>query len=252
MNTTTIYQLTVSPDFVPDRISGWYVFNTWLQRALNIRVHCELYENFGAQHQAIREDKVDLIYANPLDATMLVRDKNFVTLAKAQGVSDECTIAASVHSAVHNIEALQANTRVALTLDQNINLMGMMMLESVDLDESNIVPVSVDSYVLVAKALLNGKADIGFFSKDTRNEFSTAIREQLRPLVTSQTADIQHVLLASPRLVERVPELSEHLRTMSQTQNGASVLEALGFQGWDLLSQEDTEFMIDIIDTLKA
>lgn len=56
---------TVSPDFPADRISGWYVFNTWMQRALAAGIHLELYDDFRTQREAIAADKVDLIYANP-------------------------------------------------------------------------------------------------------------------------------------------------------------------------------------------
>ena len=74
-------QLTVSPDFSPDHIAGWYVFNTWLQRKLGVRIHLELYDDFDSQRQAIAANKVDLIYANPYDAAMLVREKGFVAIA---------------------------------------------------------------------------------------------------------------------------------------------------------------------------
>lgn len=63
---------TVSPSFPNERISDWYIFNTWLQRALSVPIHLELYNSFGAQRAAIAEGKVDLIYANPFDASLLV------------------------------------------------------------------------------------------------------------------------------------------------------------------------------------
>jgi phosphonate transport system substrate-binding protein len=66
---------TVSPSFPNERISDWYIFNTWLQRALSLPIHLELYNSFGAQRAAIAEGKVDLIYANPFDASLLVREK---------------------------------------------------------------------------------------------------------------------------------------------------------------------------------
>jgi phosphonate transport system substrate-binding protein len=252
MNDDTVYQMTVSPDFTPARLVGWYVFNTWLQRSLEMHFHCEMYNDFETQRVAIRADKVDLIYANPLDATMLVREKNFTPVARAQGVTDECIIAVAVGSPVLSVEALKPQTRVAYTNDEHINLIGMIMLESADLGKDNIVPVVVDNYILIAKALITNTADIGFFPKDTWNEFSNAIRKELRPLVTSQISDIQHVLIAGPRLAALVPKLREQLQNMVSVRNGASVLESLGFQGWEGLAQEDTEFMIDLIDTLKA
>ncbi|MGC8697817.1 MAG: PhnD/SsuA/transferrin family substrate-binding protein [Halothiobacillus sp.] len=252
MSTEPIFQLTVSPDFTPAHISGWYIFNTWLQRNLNVRAHCELYDDFESQRQAIRDDRVDLIYANPFDAAMLVREKNFTAIAKAIGVTDECVIAVAAESSFQHLEDLKPGARLAKTDDPDINLIGMIMLESVDLNDDSVEPVVVDSYVLVAKALLRGTADIGFFLKDSCDEFSGAIRKQLRPLVHSQIGDIQHILLASPRLVAHSASLRHALAEMPNNPQGNSVLESLGFMGWQLLEQEDTEFMIDMIDTLKA
>ena len=62
---------TVSPSFPAERISDWYIFNTWLQRALSIPIHLELYSGFSAQRQAIADGLVDMIYANPFDASLL-------------------------------------------------------------------------------------------------------------------------------------------------------------------------------------
>ena len=41
------YVMTVSPDFPPAQIAGWYIFNTWLQRQLGVQIHVELYQNFA-------------------------------------------------------------------------------------------------------------------------------------------------------------------------------------------------------------
>ncbi|HQS02169.1 MAG: phosphate ABC transporter substrate-binding protein [Halothiobacillus sp. 24-54-40] len=252
MSSEPIYQLTVSPDFTPSHISGWYIFNTWLQRCLNARVHCELYDDFESQRQAIVDDRVDLIYANPFDAAMLVREKNFTALAKAMGVTDECVIAVAETSHITCLEDLKPGTRLAKTDDPDINLIGMIMLESVDLSDDSVTPLLVDSYVLVAKALIQNNAEVGFFLKDAFNEFSGAVRKQLRPLVSSEISDIQHMLLASPRLMAHTEPLRQALADMPKHLQGNSVLEALNFTGWQLLEQEDTEFMIDMIDTLKA
>lgn len=252
MSTEPVYQLTVSPDFTPAHISGWYLFNTWLQRTLGVRVHCELYDNFGSQRQVIENNGVDLIYANPFDAAMLVREKNFSVIARAVGVTDECVIAVAEHSAITCLEDLKSGARLAQTDDPDINLIGMIMLESVDLSDANIETQVLGSYVLVAKALMQETADVGFFLKDSWDEFSGVIRKQLRPLLSSQIGDICHVLLASPRMAAQVEPLKTALASLHESPKGASVLESLGFKSWQTLEQEDTEFMIDLIDTLKA
>ncbi|MEW6445592.1 MAG: phosphate/phosphite/phosphonate ABC transporter substrate-binding protein, partial [Pseudomonadota bacterium] len=202
MSLSHTYQLTVSPDFTPDHLSGWYIFNTWLQRNLGLHIHLEMYDNFEAQREAIREDRVDLIYANPFDASMLVREKGFRAIARPLGIADECLIAVPIDSPAQHIEDLAPGTRIASTDDPDINLVGMIMLEPADLNSENVQTVVRDGYVLVAKALLKGEADVGFFLKEAWDGLSNMVRKQLRPLVVSQISDIQHAFLIGPRLLD--------------------------------------------------
>lgn len=245
-------QLTVSPDFSPDHIAGWYVFNTWLQRKLGVRIHLELYDDFDSQRRAIAADQVDLIYANPYDAAMLVREKGFVALAAPAERPDEAVIAVQADSAAQCVEDFRPGLRVAVTRDPDVNLIGMIMLEPADLARDNVVTQQVASYVLVAKHLLLGKADCGFFLKEAFDDLSAPIRRQLRPLVTSQIGVVRHVLMAGPRMREHGERLTQLLLGMhtGQAEGGARVLEALGLSAWEPQAQEDTEFMIDLMDTL--
>lgn len=246
------YTITVSPDFSPDHIAGWYIFNTWLQRQLGVSIHLELYDDFESQRKAIAEDKIDLIYANPFDAAMLVREKGFTAVARPQGKADEAVIAVSAESAAGCVEDLQPGLRVASTDDPDVNMMGMIMLEPADLSADNIEQKQAGNYVLVAKALLRNEADAGFFLKEAYDDLSRIIREQLKVLITSQIGVIQHCVLAGPRAAELRETMSAALLAMGDDPKGQGVLEAMGLKGWDALSQEDTEFMIDLMDTLVS
>ena len=244
-------ELTVSPDFSPDHIAGWYVFNTWLQRRLGTRIHLELYDDFVSQRTAIAADKVDLIYANPYDAAMLVREKGFTVLAAPINRPDEAVIAVPVGSEFEAVEDFKPGLRLAVTRDPDVNLIGMIMLEPADLNKGNTNTQQVDSYVLVAKYLLTGKADAGFFLKDAYDDLSQVIRKQLKVLVTSQISDVRHTLLIGPRCTEFKEPLRNLLLSMSNSvADGKGVLESLGLDGWEELDQEATEFMIDLMDTL--
>lgn len=246
-------ELTVSPDFSPEHIAGWYVFNTWLQRRLGVRIHLELYQDFTSQRQAIAQDKVDLIYANPYDAAMLVREKGFVAIAAPIGRPDEVVIAVPASSAAESVEDLQPGTRIAVTRDPDVNLLGMILLESADLNRENTATEQVSTYVVLARTLLQGKADCGFFLKEAFDDLSAPIRKQLRPVMTSQISIVRHVLLVGPRCNEIRDTLQELLLEMSSpTSDGRRTLEALGLSGWEKQDQEDTEFMIDLMDTLMV
>jgi phosphonate transport system substrate-binding protein len=246
------YVMTVSPDFPPAQIAGWYIFNTWLQRQLDVPIHVELYPNFASQRLAIQNDGIDLIYANPFDAAMLVREKGFKAIATPLHKSDEAVIAVAIDSSVRHVEDLLPGTRIAATDDPDVNLISMIMLEPADLSTQNVQTQTVDSYVLVAKQLLQGKADVGFFLRDAFETLSGMIQRQLREVIRSEIHVIRHVLLASPRMLAMQPELQRLLPAMSNDVKGSSVLQSLGLLGWEMQEQEDTEFMIDLMDTLVS
>ncbi len=63
------FMFTVSPDFTPDHLSGWYIFNTWLQKHTDLAIHLEMYNDFQSQREAIKNDKIDMIYDNTNEET---------------------------------------------------------------------------------------------------------------------------------------------------------------------------------------
>jgi len=246
------YQFTVSPDFTPDHLSGWYIFNTWLQKHTDLAIHLEMYNDFQSQRAAINTDNVDLIYANPFDAAMLVREKGFLPLVKAEGAADEALIVVSSASHFNDVDDFNPGTRIAYTEDPDVRLMGMIMLEPGDLDASNTLAVMADNYVLVAKHLLKGDADVGIFLAEAYDDLSSMVKKQLRVLVRSQISVIHHALMIGPKLQTRRNEIQQLLVSMPSDEKGPGVLQSLGFSAWTIVDDEEMEFMIDLMDTLNT
>ena len=246
------YQFTVSPDFLPTQQPGWHIFNTLLQKNLGVDMHLELYDSFESQRDAIKAGKVDLIYANPYDASILVREKGFLPLVKPKGKSDEAMVVVNTEHASQHIEDLQPGLRIASTADPDIQMMGMIMIEPADLNSENTTKKTCDTYVMVAKELLRGESDIGFFLSDAFNSLSGTIRNQLRPLVGSQIQVIHHTLMIGPELLNRQDDLLRMLVSMGNDAKNGDVLESIGLAGWDPMDLEEMEFMIDLVDTLAV
>ena len=244
------YIMTVSPDFSPKHIAGWYIFNTWLQIQLSQNIHLELYNSFDVQRKAIEQDEIDIIYANPFDAAMLVRDKGFKAIAKPHHKPDEAVIAVASQSDIHKIEDLQVGTRIAKTDDPDVNMIGMIMLEPADLNAKNTSSTTVDTYVLVAKQIFQNKADVGFFLKEAYDDLSKFVKEQLRVLVSSQIHVITHTVLISPKAQTHQDDIQQLLVNMPNLPKGQGVLDSMGIKSWEVQTQEDAEFMIDLMDTL--
>jgi phosphonate transport system substrate-binding protein len=245
------YNFTVSPDFGPEHLAGWYVFNTWLQRMLGEAVHLEIYPDFNSQREAITADRVDLIYANPYDASMLVREKGFVPLVRPKGKSDEAIVAvAASRDDLNTVEDLKPGVIVATTDDPDVHMMGMIMLEPASLNKDNIRLQICDTYVLVAKQLIKGQSDAGIFFAEAFNDLSSMVRNQLKVLVSSDIQVVHHSLMMGPALLAHRERLCDALLTMTADEKSRGVLTALGFEQWELVDQEAMEFMIDLMDTL--
>ncbi|WP_457668527.1 phosphate/phosphite/phosphonate ABC transporter substrate-binding protein [Thiolapillus sp.] len=245
------YQFTVSPDFGPEQLAGWHIFNTWLQRQLNTDIHFETFDNFENQRQAIREDKVDIIYANPYDASFLVREKNFVAVATPRK-PDETTIVVQADSPIQTVEALTPGCTIAQTDDPDISMMGMIMLEPANLDAGNTEISVQDSYIQVAKTLIQGNADVGFFMTEAFDALSNLVKSQLRPLVSSDIQIVSHVLLIGPEMASKKDELTSKLAAMDTDSQGQKLLQSLKFEKWVPVDEEEMEFMIDLIEALAA
>ncbi|MCG8122470.1 MAG: phosphate/phosphite/phosphonate ABC transporter substrate-binding protein [Candidatus Thiodiazotropha taylori] len=243
--------MTVSQDFTPDHIGGWYIFNTWLQKSLQRPIHLERYDNFKQQRKAIGDDQIDLIYANPYDASILVRDKGFVPVARPGQTSDEAIIAVNQSSDIEDVETLGADTVIALTEDPDVNLICDIMLEPAEIHNSSKQRLIMGSYPLVAKTLINGIADIGFFLVEAYQSLSRLTKQNLRVLVRSQINVMHHTLLIGPQLKEHRDLLSRHLLTMKSNSKGAGVMDSMGFDDWEDMPDEEMEFMIDLMDTLN-
>ncbi|MDD5035729.1 MAG: phosphate/phosphite/phosphonate ABC transporter substrate-binding protein [Methylococcaceae bacterium] len=246
----TTHVFTVSPDFTPDHLSGWFIFNTWLQKTLDAHFHLQLYDDFHSQRAATLADKIDLIYANPFDAPMLVREKGFKPLARFASVTDEAIIAVNAESPYLKVEDLKPGVKLATTEDPDVHMMGMIMLEPADLDTSTVEIIECDSYVLVAKQLIKQTADAGIFLVEAFEDLSSVIRRQLRILVRSQIQVVHHSLMIGPHIMEYREKLLDALLTMQDSEKGRGVLEALGCPKWEYVDDEEMEFMIDLMDTL--
>ncbi|HFC09119.1 MAG TPA: phosphate/phosphite/phosphonate ABC transporter substrate-binding protein [Chloroflexi bacterium] len=245
------FQLTVSPDFPPNRIAGWYIFNTWLQKALDLPIHLELYPSFEAQREAIGQGKVDLIYANPYDAAMLIREKGFTALARPQGKMDEAVVVAAADAPYDTVDDLEPGLRLAVTNDPAVNLLGMMMLEPAELDASNLEVRQVESYPVAVKLLLQGEADMAFLLKEALEKLTATTRRQLKVLVDSQIGDLYHAFLVGPRLADKHEAVRSALVNMHTEAKGKDVLENLGFPAWEAVSADEAEFMMNLVEALK-
>ena len=241
----------IAPDFSPARFAGWHMLNTLLQRRSGIHLHLLTPASPAEQAALLAEGKVDLVYANPFDAVDMIRNQGYVPFARPADRFDEMVIATGAESSLQKLEDIQPGSRIALTDNKDVKLIGLRLLEPADLNESLIKWVPAESFQAVARQTIKGEVQAGFFLAEAYASLTRMTRSQLRVLVESRISDISHVVLAHPRMASDLPRISESLLGIGREPADGEVLEALGIpKGFELMEQEDAEFMIDLMDTL--
>lgn len=241
----------IAPDFSPERFAGWHMLNTALQRRSGIHLHLVTPASAHEEAEILASGQVDLVYANPFDAVDMIRTKGYVPFGRPAQHFDEMVIATGIESGVGCVEDLKPGCRIALTDNRDVKLIGLRLLEPADLNETLVDWVMVDSYQAAARKALKGEVDAAFFLADAFSSLTRMTRSQLRVLVESAISDISHVLLAHPRLAEQLPAIEKAFFGIGQLAGDSELLGALGLpHGFEPLSQEQAEFMIDLMDTL--
>ena len=241
----------IAPDFSPERFAGWHMLNTLLQRRSGVKLHLLTPASPAEQVELLAAGNVDLVYANPFEAVDMIRHQGYVPFARPAGKFDEMVIATAAESALQRLEDIRPGSRIALTDNKDVKLIGLRLLEPADLTEALIEWVPVENFQATARLILKGEVQAGFFLAEAYASLTRMTRNQLRVLVESRISDISHVVLAHPRMAGDLPRVSQALLGIGSEPADRDVLDALGLpKGFEPMSQEDAEFMIDLMDTL--
>ena len=245
------FNLLIAPDFAPERFAGWHMLNTVLQKKSGLALHLLTPASAAEQAELIASGKADAVYANPFDAASMIREAGFAAVARPIGKSDEMVIATAAGSAASGVEDLKPGCRIALTDNRDVKLIGLRLLEPADLTEADIQWQMVDNYQAAARLAMKGEVDASFFLAEAYHSLSRLTKSQLKTLIESRLADITHVLLAREGVAEHVPALRDALTGMAGSPDGQVVLDELGIpKGFEPMSDEDVEFMLDLMETL--
>ena len=246
----TTHNMLIAPDFSPERFAGWHMFNTLIQKRANLNMHLNIPASHAEQKQIINEGNIQIIYANPFDAAALIREQGYRAVARPIGKSDEMVIAAAANSDITRLEDIQSGAAIAMADNRDVKLIGLRLLEAVDLEESDLKWDVTETYQAAARKVIKGEAQAAFFLAEIFHSFSRLTKAQLSVLIESDLADISHVLLIKDGFSDSQIFIDAVLN-LHNDDEGRDALTELGMpQGFEAMSEEDGEFMIDLMQTL--
>lgn len=244
------YNFLIAPDFSPERFAGWHMFNTVLQKRSDVAVHLVTPASHAEQDQAITTDNISVIYANPFDAAKLVREHGYRAIARPIAKANEMVIASSAKGDIKTLDDVKSGQTVVMADNQDVLLIGLRLLEAVDITESDLKFDITETYQAAARHVIQGKADIAFFIAEIYHGLSNLTKSQMNVLIESDLAEISHVILVKDNF-EKAKEIEQVILSLQNDDEGKAVLTELGIpQGFEAMGEEDVEFMIDLLDTL--
>lgn len=246
----TTHNMLIAPDFSPERFAGWHMFNTLIQKRANLNMHLNIPTSHAEQETVISEGDIQVIYANPFDATTLIREHGYHAVARPIGKSDEMVIAAAANSDINSLDDIKAGATIAMADNRDVKLIGLRLLEAVDIEEADLNWSVTETYQAAARQVIKGEAQAAFFLAEIFHSFSRLTKAQLSVLIESDLADISHVLLIKDGFPD-TDILMDAILNLHNDDDGKEALTELGMpQGFEAMDEEDAEFMIDLMQTL--
>lgn len=246
----TTHNMLIAPDFSPERFAGWHMFNTLIQKRANLNMHLNIPTSHAEQETVISEGDIQVIYANPFDAATLIREHGYHAVARPIGKSDEMVIAAAANSDINSLDDIKAGATIAMANNRDVKLIGLRLLEAVDIEEADLNWSVTETYQAAARQVIKGEAQAAFFLAEIFHSFSRLTKAQLSVLIESDLADISHVLLIKDGFPD-TDILMDAILNLHNDDDGKEALTELGMpQGFEAMNEEDAEFMIDLMQTL--
>jgi anti-anti-sigma factor len=208
------------------QLSGWYLFNTYLQRKMQRAIHFE-------QLQDIQNEEFHLFFAKPFDACSLMQKKGFIPLVRPDCDADEVIILCRADDN-RNLSDFIAQKPKVVTADQGsfVYLLGRFLCDESGLDSSGFSYQFSGNEIKSLQMLIRKKAEIAFILKKTFQGLSSFSRNNVRQLDESSTDFAFHQFCIAPNLKDQGDTVCEILMAMEQDEKGKQILDDIQFNGW--------------------
>ena len=243
------HQFTVDPNYSGKNLPGWYLMNTYLQKQLDLPLQFTPFNGFDEARNAVLSGQFDLVYANPFDAIQYVQRAGFQSLAKPAGHFDEVLLCSLADGPLQGYADLPERVRVASASEKTlVHMVGGFLLEKADIAAERVDYQYTESYQGVIKALVQGKADLGFVFNEVYAAASELVRGRLRVIDRSDDAFAFHSFCVGPRLAEHAARIQAALVAMAGDDKGRAILQDIGFAGFEAVTPEEIDCLTMLAD----
>lgn len=200
----------------------WTVFSHYMHQKTGYNFEFKRFESFDVFAENF--ESFDFVYAHPLHAVQLGREKNYVPLVKYTETYDEAVVISRKNETGSDVRKLDGRTvacihgspsHAALLID--LHKSGTKM----EFEEAHR-----DAYPKVLMSVGIGEVDFGVILKSVWDDMLT-MKERVRVHYTTSSHSLVHVFMLSPKLKNEAPKFREALTSMANDPKGKEILARL-------------------------
>ena len=219
------------------QLSGWYMFNTYLQRKLERAIHLEqpkLGDDMG-------HASPDILFSKPFDACALIQNRGFLPLARPTSEVDEVVI---LMRADDDRKSTELKNPKVVTATQNsfVYILGRSLCDENKMDSESFNFTFAGNEIKALQMMIRKQADVLFILKKTYEGLSSFARGSTRMVDESVTNFAFHLFCAAPYLNDVNKSFQDVLMNMHNDEQGQQILKDIDIDGW--CKPEDGELLM--------
>ena len=240
-------KLLVCPHDTATNPDKWYRFAQFLTRSIEASVQFEKSMDFPEFHKELTTG--GLIYANPQDSLVLIKDHDYTPLVRPSNLFDEIVFVANMELENPCLDDLRENNVIS------VNSMMVTRVGIKYLYEKNIKPASIvsrPSWMAVAKSIFRCEEEYAFLYKDFYLCLNSLSRSGLRNIGETDDGTIHHNILIAPKFLEFAETIMDNLVEMhEQDTRSTGVLTDLGIKQFIPVNKKEI-FQFESLGTLGS
>jgi len=223
------------------QLTGWYLFNTYLQRRMQKAIH------FDQSQDVLNEASIDILFAKPFEACSMIKRRGFIPIMRPISEADEVVILTRAGDERELADFKQASV-VTASENSFVYILGRFLCDENDLDSSKFNFTFSGNEIKSLQMLIKKKADLLFMLKKTYEGLSSFSKKNVRKLDESATDFAFHLFSIAPDLKEEGKTLHTILKEMVDDEKGKGILEDIEFQGWCPVEEGELKMLTMVFD----
>lgn len=223
------------------QLTGWYLFNTYLQRRMEKAIHFDQYQD------VLNDSNIDILFAKPFEACAMIKRHNFIPIMRPTDEADEVVILTRVDDE-RELKDFKGASVVTASEDSFVYILGRFLCDENDIDSTEFDFTFSGNEIKSLQMLIRGKADLLFMLKKTYEGLSSFSKKNVRKLDESATDFAFHLLAIAPNLAEEGKKLHTILGEMADDEKGKVILEDIDIQSWCPVEEGELQMLSMVFD----